>query len=349
MSAESDTNEKLENSESQEVQKPEEKLSLRDALEVAYEGTKTPEPVAKEEPKEEVEAPREEVKLQAYQPPGEWNKEEREDFFQATPKQQEAILRLHKSRQSKLEEIKRESAELEWSRDLVKELEPFVKAHGEKGPANKLLIKALKAFNELESNPKGGVAAFLKAKGIEPPKELFVNESADIADSPKIRELQEKLESVTNRLASEDNQRFVQTLGQSWKDFSSAKNADGSPKFPESLDNSDAGLRLASNIGSLVTGKHEASNGFFAYVKNRFPDHDNTKLIEEAYKWFGGKVAETSSPSRTQDTQKHIALSSRAAASVPGRGISQGDGQPKKFKDYRSAAAAALEQLKEGV
>lgn len=318
-------------------------LSRRDALGVALEELKSKE--SKTEVKEEQPAPQKEEKPEApkFEPPAEWTKEEKEDFLASSPRQQEASLRLHKSRQGALEQIRRESADLEWSRDLAKRVEGYLKARGVKGDPVSAVIDALDTVNELNEKPIDGAARVLKLKGYEPPPQLL--ELGKKPDSnPQIEALQNELNAVKSKLASEEATRFKNVLAESWQDFTSTKNAAGLAKFPDVLDG-ETGTALARNIGSLVDGVTEFSKQFIENTAKRIPGLTLPRLIEEAYRFYGGRV-DDSPASRTQDTQKHIARSSLAATSVPGRSAVSSVAPVKRFKTRREALQAAFEEVK---
>lgn len=279
----------------------------------------------------------------AYEPPAEWDKAEKEDFKAQSPKQQEATLRLHKSRNSALESIKAEKAELEWAREIAREVTPFLKVRGDKEPAHSQVLKALKLVNELDSDTRQGVVNILKAKGLAVPKELEVQPAAENNSVPP--HLQQKIDSIESRLAREDQAKVNSVMNKLWQDFESTKNAAGSNKYP-SITNSDEGLRLASNIGSLVSGQTELSKQFIARTMARIPNCSPQQLFEAAYVWEGGKV-DDSVAARTQDTQKHVQKSSRAASSVPGRGGQSSSGNEKKFATRREALAHAIQEYRE--
>lgn len=332
-------------------------LSRRDALEVAIETHKEADAAPK---KEEVEAGTAPVKesrkgdnanLSPLRPPSEFTKEEAEDFNNSPRKAQEAALRLHKSRSSTLEEIKREKAEVKQYKELAGLIDPYLKAVGVKKPTEVALKEALGMWQEFNvEDPRQvrlAAAAYLEARGISAPKELTEqgeekNNSLD-ENSP----LHKRIKQLEDDKAKENEVREVSPLIESFNAFQQITNAAGAPKYPD-VDNSEDGLRLASNIGSLVLGKTEFSKQFIARVKNRIPDLTYHQLIEEAYKWEGGQV-DDSTATGTQTTQKHIAQSNRAAASKPGRGNpSVGSTAPvKKYSTRREAAAAALAEIRE--
>lgn len=348
---------------------PEEKaegLSLRDALEVAVEGTKEPEQgegvrasgdSSKDSPSgsstKEGEAANasgegssnERSSEPALQPPAEYTAEEKADFLSLSRKGQEAQLRLHRSRLSMLEEIKREKADNQWVRDVVKEITPFLKVRGEKEPTHAQVIKALKVVNDLDTDAQGALLRIAKAKNIPVPKEWEQKEGGADPLQEKIAPLQSELNQLKSRIAQEDLARARTNLSAAWQAFETQTNAAGQARFPD-LSNPQTGLALASKIGSLVSGQTELSKQFIADVKGSNPNCTYNDLLEAAYRYYRGRV-DDSEASRSQDTQKHIERSSRAAASVPGRGgvSASASGGVKKFKSYRDAAKAALAEL----
>lgn len=333
------------NTETQETVQQSEGLSLRDALEVALEAEKEEVP-APEEAEQEAVQEEKKPELPPLEPPAEWEKEDKELFHQSTRAQQEASLKLHHKRAAKLEEIKREAADLQWAKDLAKEVEPYLKAVGEKIPTHEALIKALKLRNELDSgDPKANAAAYLRSKGLPVPKDLLEAEEEGKKEDPVISELRRELEAIKSERVQKQTEQTVNVLSQHWQTFEQEKNAAGTPRYPD-LANTEKGLELASNIGSLVRGDSDLSKQFIANAKARIPNLTYSKLLEEAYKFYGGTVDESTAP-RTQDTQRHIVKSRRAASSVPGRGAQSASGTVKKYKSYREAAAAALASLNE--
>lgn len=335
-------------------------LSRRDALEVAIAATKEADKEDSAEPKSKPQvfkAPKEERKTKAapdkaespvspkYQPPGEWTREEREDFLSLSEKQQQAALRLHKSRQSTLEQIKTAAREHEGLKQLSESVNPYLKALGVKEPSEVALKKALKMWREFEEgDPKAAAAAYLKAKGLQVPKELLTEQTQQRFSDEKITPLQQRLEALEQTVAQEKTTKARSVLGNAWAVFESEKNAVGAPKYPD-IDNTDTGLRLAKNIGSLVRGDTPLSQQFIAKVRERIPGASMSTLIREAYRFEGGRVDDSEAP-RTQTTQSHIQKSSRAAASVPPSGVrSANSNGVKRFADRREALAAAIADL----
>ena len=331
--------------EATETPEKEEGLSLREALEVAVTASNHKEP-EEEKPKEEVkEAPKEE-KVEPYSPPSEFNKEEQEDFKQLSRKQQEATLRLHRSRMGKLEEIKKATEEYKYVRSIADSITPVLKAMGMKDSPEVIMQKSAALWKEFEyaEDPKRAAANYLRAKGIEPPSELE-NSAEPISEyDRKLSALQEELNAVKARSVQEDRSKVETNLVQAWNAFEQTKNASGAIKYPDLVN--ESGPSIAAKIGSLVSGVTPLSKQFVAEVSSRVPDLTYGKLLEEAYRFYGGRIDNTEAP-RTQPAQNHVIKAKRAAASVPGKAGTLGaNGSKKTFMSYRDAAKAALEELK---
>lgn len=350
------------------------KLSTRDALEVAIAAHKEPE---KDEPKESSVAdktPKDSVSIQGgnrgrdakrdekasaplLEPPAQWTKEEKEDFAQLSATQQKAALRLHESYTRNLSEMSRqknqlvqESAELQWAKDIAKQVEPFLKVRGAKEPVHAQIIKALQAVNQLDTgDPLVNAAEYIKGRGKEVPQALIDAISAQSAGtpSPEIASLRKELDEIKQSKAQEEQARRNAGVSQAWFEFAHTKNAAGQIRFP-SIDDSPEGVKLARAIGSLVYDDTPISKAFITSAQARIPNLTWPRLIEEAYRFHGGKVDDSEAP-RTDsqdDTKLHLVKSSRAAASRPGNSA-QSAGPVKKYADRREAARAAYFKLKE--
>lgn len=336
-------------------------LSLRDALEVAIEATEHDTGRAETDraadraasgdarPKSDaggnqpsVPASEEEPPLQ---PPAEWNNEEKADFAASSRKQQEAALRLHRSRMSRLEEIKTAARDFEHVKRLADDIEPFVRALGVKEKPAVAIQKAVALWKQFEEgDPKAAAAAYLRAKGLNVPRELIENQQADPLEE-KLKPLQEELSSVKMKLAQEEHTKAAEALRQVWTSFEQAKNAAGGHRFPDILpDKGEAGLRLSSQIGSLVGGHTPLSQQFIASVRARNPEATFETLLTEAYRFYGGRVDDSEAP-KSQSPQQHLYKSNRAASSVPGRGAPASNGGVRRFKTYREALEAAKAEL----
>lgn len=292
--------------------------------------------------------------LPALQPPAEWSAEEKADFAASSRKAQEAALRLHHSRMGILEDIKRAKAENASLKELADSMGPYLRAVGVDQPSEVALKKALKMWREFEDgDPRAAAAAYLRAKKVAVPKELEAaaegDGSAKVPDS-QISALQTEVNNLKQEREQEKRSATAAVLQQEWGTFESSKNGAGASKYPD-INNTDAGLKLSRNIGSLVCGTTELSKQFIANVKDRIPDLTYGKLLEEAYRYLGGRV-DDSQATRTQESpeekKRHLVQSSRAAASVPGRGVGFAGGSAvKKFATRREALAYAIQQSKE--
>lgn len=290
----------------------EEGLSLRQALEVAHTAETHVEPEPEKEIKEEpkVEAP-------TYNAPSEWNNEEKADFLASSRKQQEAALRLHKSRSSKIEEIRNATNEYRDTKALAESIAPYIKAMGLKESPQVALQKATALWKDFEyaEDPKKAAAQYLLAKGIEPPKDWLESKPADVSDE-KYRALQERQDKIENRLAQEERAKVENIIVQHWQAFEQTKNASGNPRYPDLA--KPIGPEIADSIGSLVRGDTELSKQFIARAQRRIPDCTPQKLIEEAYRLSGGQVDDFTAAPKSQSANNHLQKAKRASSSRPG-------------------------------
>jgi len=321
-------------------------LGLRESLEAAIEQIEAPKdaPEKQEAPaKQEPEKPAE----PALAAPGEWTAEEKADFAQLSRKQQEAALRLHKSRAQRLNDIKTAAAEYNHLKELANDVNPYLQSMGVKDSPTVAIQKAVKLWKELkESDPKQAAAAYLRSRGIEPPAELIETGKQGAAELPA--EVTARLQAVDALIMEQQQQKLAsarQNLSSAWTNFEAQKNAAGTAKYPD-LNESESGLALASNIGTLVSGNSDLSRQFLANLQARIPNLTVDRVLEEAYRFYGGKVDDSPAATKSQSTQQHLIQSKRAAAPVPGRAPSSSRSEPvKRFKTYREAAEAALRQL----
>lgn len=290
------------------------------------------------------------------EPPAEWSKEEKAEFFKMDAAGRSAALRISKSQQHyhsrKLDEIraseekiKQDREQLEWARKLADQVEPFVKTRGDKRPTYEQIVDALKLVNEFDANPEQAAADILRAKGLTPPADW---EKGRATQSDEIKPVLDKVTALEQKLAQAEMIQTAKVFSDIGSELQSAKNAAGSPRFPD-FNDTESGIRLAGQMGSLIRGEHEHSAGFTAYVKARVPEAANNpvKLCEEAYKWFGGRVDESTEAARSPSPQQHLIKSNRAASSVPGRGLNGAStGAAVKKMDRLSALKKAAELYK---
>lgn len=345
-------------------------MSLRDALEVGTETAKIKEAASGERPSDnrsdrkddgeksldrgeaastQPDRRTEEKTGPKYQPPADLDEAEKADFLSLSPKGQEAAIRLHKSRRAKLEAAFKAEKDAEPYRKLSENVNPYLKALGVKDSPEVAIQKALAMWREFEDapDPKAAAAAYLKAKGVEVPEGFLEKKMADAAlADEKIAPLQKEIEALKMRQADDDRARMVETHRTAWNSFAQEKNAAGALKFPD-ISDTDSGLKLAGDIGSLVNNETPLSKDFIARAQARIPGLTYEKLYAEAYKYLGGRVDESlNAPAKPEQAQSHLAKSKRAASSVPGRGGSgTASGPVKKYKSNREALQAAVEYL----
>jgi hypothetical protein len=291
------------------------------------------------------------------QPPSEFNAEEKADFEQLTPKQQEAQLRLHRSRQGAFADVQRSRAEIQRDREEIQQtkamadaLTPYLKATGVKEPAEVALKKAIAMWHQFETgDPKQSAAAYLEARGIPVPKELLEGIEKSVPNE-EIVSVQRKLDSLESKLTEREQQeRFQQSL-QHWGSFSQIKNAAGGLRYPEIAGDSEAVIQNATRIGQLVGnyGETEVSKAFLTLVRSKNPNATQTDILDAAYRYLDLKVDDSTQAPSQQDPQKHIQRSNRAAMSKPGNGSGSLNGRAvKTFKTTREAREYALQVHRE--
>lgn len=327
-------------------------LSRRDATEVAIATLRESKPEEPVEPVTVVEEP-EKPTEKPLEPPGEWLGERKESFRKIPREFQEEILRVNKGRDDKLDQIKAESARLKAEKEelahikqLADSLTPYLKAQGVNKPTEVAMKEALAMWQEFstddQAQAKRAAAAYLQSRGIEPPKEL-VDQVVQTGPSPETTALHERLGTLEQRIALEDQARAASVLTQVWASFEQEKNAAGTLKYPD-IGGSESGIKLAGLIGTLVRGETPMSQEWIRSTRERIPDASPSRILEEAYKYYGGRVDDSRPPTKSQSPQSHLIRSSRAASSVPGRGVAGSSGE-KKFATRREAAEAALAQL----
>lgn len=330
-------------------------MSTKDALEVALSAHSEEETLEPKVAQGQVEETLQEPETPKYQPPAEWDKEDKELFYQSTEAQQLAALKLHEKRQKTFhsireeqEALKHQKQEMQWIKDLADQMTPFLKTRGDKEPAYNQLVKALKVVNHVDSDTKGAVAAILEARGLPVPKELLESDTAgDVRADTLTKEnsdLQNRLNSIESELALRKRQEQLQPVFAALSEFESIKGADGKPKFPSynGAGTSQQDLEFASNFGSLVRGDTEQSQFYINLKLRSNPNLTMLGLLEEAYKDCGGLV----NPSGTteSDKTKIIKKSNRAASSVPGTGGQGTSSSPIKKLSRKEALALALEE-----
>jgi hypothetical protein len=326
------------------------KLSRRDAIDVGIQANKEPSNrpprkreivIAKDEPKQEVQKPR-------YEAPAEYNQEEREHFLSLTPEMQAKDLRLFKGHQDRRAKLNQDLQESGWVKDLAKDVNPFLQSVGEKLRPHEALTAALKLRHELETgDPVQNAINLLRRKGKEIPQALLDMAAGETPkeSNPEFSELRKEVETLKLERQKESLKQEASQFLAAFETFQGQTNGANLSKFPD-VNNSEAGVRLASELGSLVGGRTEISKQFIAKVRERLPSAGHVELFEQAYKFLGGRVDDSLAPVSKVAQQNHLQRSNRAAASVPGSGASF---EPKgRLKMTRAEAnAKAYRELQE--
>lgn len=317
-------------------------LTNDEAVDAAWAKLKEPETVVEEKALEQVVV---EPELEPLRAPAEYNAEEIADFNASTRKQQEAALRLHQSSRRRVYEIQEATRKYEDSKKLAEAIAPILKARGIKEAPEVVMKKSAELWQRFEyaEDPQRAAAEYLLAKGVQPPAEWLEDKTSVISDA-KLTALQERQDRLEARQAQEDRARTESVLIQHWQNFEATKNASGTHKYPDI--HTPSGIQLAARVGSLVNGQTALSQQFIQDAQNRIPGIDANKLIEEAYRFYGGRV-DDSQGTKNQTAQNHLIRAKRAASSKPGgahnvntNGISR-----KGSLDRDSAVDAAWEYL----
>ena len=214
------------------------------------------------------------------------------------------------SRAQKAEREAREDAKT-W-RELGKMAAPYIEARGAEGVTpDKAIMEALALVNEFKKGDPAQVKAELLRIGIDLDK---APEQTGRELDPAIEALQKRVDELTSREQQQEFEKTRQSFDVVFNNLLAQKNRTGSPMFPDLLDDSEAGQKLAGDIGSL------ASNPVFINgVRRGFPDADFSIVVREAYKAAGGRVSGDTATVSAQNQQRHLEKSRRASAAVPGR------------------------------
>ncbi len=256
---------------------------------------------------------------------------------------QREYKRIHDARTveiSRAQQREREALEKTkpWAR-IAEMAEPYIKAQGDLGVTpEQAIMNALALVNSMKTEKPSAIKAELKKIGID----LDKGETGESAGNDKV----ETLQATVNALLEERQQAQMQTVRGVFADavskLASQKTRTGQPVFPDLFDNSEAGERLAAEVGSLVTDPR-----FQQGVARRFPDADYSVLVREAYKYSGGRIEGEPVSVSTQNQKQHLDKARRAAASTPGRASVRSEAQNLGKLGNKAALAKALEELRE--
>jgi hypothetical protein len=212
-------------------------------------------------------------------------------------------------------EAERERQEAKTWRELGKMAAPYIEARGQEGiTPDKAIMEALALINEFKKGDPATVKSELKKIGIDLDKAPSQPSAAVPPElAQKIETLQQVAEEYKREKEEHKFQQIVSTFDSVFGRMLSQKTRTGETVFPDLLDNSDAGQRFASELGSLA-----ADARFQAGVRRRVPDATFDTIVVEAYKYLGGKVSGEPAKVSTPSNQ-HLQRSRRASAASPGR------------------------------
>lgn len=328
----------------------EEGLSNREALQRAISEKREP-PTLGEEKKETLtdtstKAEIKEAVAESPEPPSEFNNQEKEAwkkgdiagiqkaFKRLTDSRTKELTRAQKAEREALERVK------PWQR-LGEVAEPYIKAQGDLGVTpDQAMINALALVNAMRAENKNPAAikAELKKNGID-----LDAEGSTATDQSKLDALQRTVDTLIEEREAQVYNQVRGVFSNAFEKLATQKTRTGEPVYPDLFDASEAGQQFAADIGSLTKDPR-----FVQGVTRRIPDADHSVLIREAYKYLGGRVSGEAVTVSTNDQQKHIEKSRRAAASTPGRVATRNDSSNLTGKlSNRAALARALAESRE--
>lgn len=290
--------------------------ALAEAVKIHRDG-KEPEQPTNAEVKEAVQS--------EIEPPSEFSKEGKEAWRRKDiPAIQKEYRRIHDARTAEItraqraerearEATEKERNEAKTWRQLGDMAAPYIESRAKDGVTpQQAMMEALALINEFKKGDPATVKAELKKIGIDLDKAPA--QAATSALDPKIEALQKTVDELKRDKEDQQLQKTVQTFEAIFQTLGSQKTRTGDPVFPDLLDNSEAGIQFARELGSLTQDQR-----FQAGVLRRFPDADLTVLVREAYKYLGGRVSGEPVKVSTQSNQQHLQRSRRASAASPGR------------------------------
>lgn len=336
----------------EKAQQENEGLSLEDAISAAHKELtsreETKETPTLDKVTEEATPAREAATLTEEPPlnaPAEFTPDEKADFLGSSRKQQEAALRLYQSSRKRFNDIHEAAREYQHVKKIAESITPILKARGLKESPEVIMQKSAELWQlfEYAEDPKKAAAQYLLAKGVQPPEEWLNGTAAPHPSDEKIRALQERQEQLERAYAQKASEEYTANALQHFNLFAQTQNASGKPKYPDLQ--GDSGTQRAAKIGRLVNGLTPNSNEFIQEAQSRIPDLTPQKLLEEAYRFYGGKIDD--SPAKKQSAETHLTKAKRAASSRPGgvygpRTISN---DRNKYADTSSAIEAAWRDL----
>lgn len=302
-----------------------------------------------EDSSEDAESEPEQEEETTFDPPPEWNKEEKEMFRSLDRKGQAAHLRVYEAGRnqyrkyiSEADQARRQAtAEYRHLQEMARVVDPFVKAAGLKAKdPYKAITEAVALTHLLNTNPKETIHQILRLKKI--PIDSLTQ--PDAQPNSELQGLQSEVHSLKTELEASKSQQVRNTLAEVWENVVSEKNTTGTAKYPD-LNDTDQGIALAQRTGSLLR-----SADFQRAVKARIPNATLRDFVIEAYRWNGGRIDDSAqSKSAAKTTPAQLNRARRASASVPGRaGRSTSGALKTKAKTLDEALEMALDDLELG-
>ena len=127
---------------------------------------------------------------------------------------------------------------------------PYIEARGTEGVTpQQAMMEALALIQELKKGDPGAVKTELKKLGIDLDKASGNNLQEETS---KINALQERLDRLELEKEEQIKQNLVNSFSQAFSKLSSQKTRTGESVFPGLLDNSEAGIKFAEDLGSLT-------------------------------------------------------------------------------------------------
>lgn len=296
-------------------------LSSREALQHALETNREPtqEKVARETPTaREVKAA---VEIDP-EPPAEFSAAGKKAWTEKNVTEiQKEFRRINDSRTQEIGRAQTEARtareEAKKSKEFMDSVSPYIEARlvGEGVPKEKAAVDAIRLAHALRTDKAAAKIELEKLgfvfapDGTQPPPKI---------DDSKITSLQATVNELVQDKRQQVHQQAAQFFGQVFSELSNLKTRTGQPVFPDLLDDSEAGMQLATRIGSRTRQPE-----FQQMVARRFPGSDYSVLVREAYVWEGGKVAGEPQVESPKNNQQHIQKARRAAASSPGGAVSR--------------------------
>ncbi len=291
----------------------------------------------KPEPKTSKVAPDPVAPEEIIEAPTEFNAQEKEAWAKGDRKSiRQAWDRVNQGRLSHVTRLENEHRS---TRELVQSLNPYIEAAGYEGKTpQQAVMEALAFVNAFRKDPASAIREVSQMTGLTQEQIWNAQTQAAQQENSQIVALQNRLAETESFVAQENLNRTAQQFGAAMNDLTAEMNNAGTQRYPD-LQETEAGMRLAHDIGSLIR-----SEQFVQTVRNRIPGASYKDLFAAAYKTLGGRVDDSEGTRFQGGNQKHVLKSRRAASSQPGRSSTSSNGR-RKFASFDDAIDAALEDL----